>query len=130
MENQNQQVDVIKEEKKQENYWKFAYKVFFFFSCASFFFFFGGLIVSLTKPSFIMVVGAIQAFTSSVIWLLISQLFKKENKNAIVLAYLFVGYHIIFTLIFDIKIIYLIIDAWLVWVIYKASKTKTNIINN
>lgn len=127
MENQTSKTNVG----DKRDYWNLAYKNFLFMSFFGFFIFILSLVIniviSVTKPEPFQIqqtLKLLSVFTMSIIWLIISQLFKRHNKNAILIGYIFLGFVTVFGLFLNFNPILLIILAYLFVLIYKASKVS------
>lgn len=126
MENQ-QKIESV----KQKDYWKLVYKNFLHFSYFGMFLFLVSLIIQIAKVGpyqQLTMVGSLEILVITIIWFIISQLFKKHHKSSITVGYIFLAILTVFCL-FPINLIGLLIDGYLFYLVYKASKNLPQLSN-
>lgn len=111
--------------KPQKDYWRAAYKNFLHFSYFGYFLFLVFLVLWIVKhesvSKFITIWALILTFVVSTLWFVISQLFKKHHKKAILAGYVFLSV-IALSLLWNGSGIALLLILYLFYLVYKASK--------
>ncbi len=117
-------------EQNKKDRWNIAYKNFVQISYFGGFFAFLLLVLYVVKfewiKEFISIDILIVSLVTPFAWYYLAQLFKKRDKKAISLSYIFLAILFAWSFFYGINIVMILIFGYLLYIVYKANKSGVN----